>query len=498
MTRNFPTRTSFGYLKALLVGLSIAQVIATIQVYQSNFALHAKIKEVLAAGWLSVPTGKALESLKAFGSAAWGGLFFTLSVGAILTLASMAASNLTHDYGRQKGLYRHALSIIWAILIILINWYGFDIFVNLYFWLIPPIVYSCGRRWYPAAPGWRKAVVQIVPIVILAALWFTQYDQHMFIDIRDRLLLSNPLGERINTFYYRYTLYAAEAFKAPSQKSINTSMIDKTVAGPHRQPLSRALARLDWLPVASEQTADLVIVEEKDRLKLIQADRVITKSSVTELMSQTGKILEQFSNMVDRHRLFRLICFYGLMIGFPILLYMGFFTLVRMICRLFVDTHKSHWAASATCLLIGVIVWGFFQCGRTDAAAGQALTSSLAEQNWRIQVAELRKIRRGSLDVMRLPAYQALKTSARVPVRYWLVEALSTSVHPQAFGEMIFFLTDPSLNVRTRACQVLGLRRDRRAIPELIKRLNQSDEWYFQWYAYRALKAVGWNQTVLD
>jgi hypothetical protein len=177
---------------------------------------------------------------------------------------------------------------------------------------------------------------------------------------------------------------------------------------------------------------------------------------------------------------------------------MGLFALVRIPCRLFFDTDKSLWAASAVCLVLGIIVWVFFQYGRIDAIAKEDLASSLAQKKWQTQIAALRRIRSEELDVMRLQAYRGLKASTRVPVRYWLVGALSVSKHPEAFEDLMFFLEDPSLNVRTRACQALGRRGERQAVPVLIKRMNRSDEWYFQWYAYKALKALGWNQTASD
>ena len=498
MKRQFARVHSFGYLKVLLIGLLVAQAVATLQVRRSNLALYAKIKAVQDAGFTGVPAGPALESLKAAGSAIWGGLFFTLSIGAILTLASMAASRLSRSAGSEKNLHLYAPVVIWAFLVILINLSGFDLYVNLYFWLIPPIVFFSSRRWLPAAVDWRDAAVQLLPVVILAALWFTQFDQHMFIDIRDRLLLSNPVGERINRFYYHYTLYPAEAFKAPSQKSINTSRIDDTVEKTLQRSLARALTRIDWLPVTSERSPDLVLRQNQGRLEMVQAGRVITESSVGELLSQPGAVLERFSVKADRHSLFRLFSFYGLLFGFPILLYIGLFALTRALCGLLVNQRRSALLASAACLLLGIIIWGYFQYGRVDATAAQDFAPSLASKNWRTKVAALRQFRSMGLDVMQIPEYDSLKKSTQVPVRYWLVEALGTSKNPNAFNDLSLFLDDPSLNVRTRACQVLGLSKDQRAVPILVERLNRSDEWYFQWYAYKAMKVLGWNQAKSD
>jgi len=47
------------------------------------------------------------------------------------------------------------------------------------------------------------------------------------------------------------------------------------------------------------------------------------------------------------------------------------------------------------------------------------------------------------------------------------------------------------------AFQALGQRGDSRAVKEILKRIESSDHWYTQWYAYKALKALGWKQARL-
>ena len=482
----------------LLPALLVAQAVATFHVSQSNLALYTKLKAVVDDGYLLVPNGPALDTLKSIGTALCGGLFFTLSVGAILTLLSMTVSKLYQNTTTKNRLNHLAPIILWGILIALINLSGFDLYVNLYFWLIPPLVYLLSRRWPGKGFDIRSTIVQVVPVVILAALWFTQYDPNMFIDIRDRLLLSNPVGEQVNRFYYRYTLYPAEAFKAPSQKSINTYLLDNTIRHSQSQSLAKALIRNDWLPVTSVKTADLVLLQDQEKLELVNNARVETQVLIMEFISRPADALKKFSNEVDRYSLFRLISFYGLLLGFPVLLYIGLFTLIRLLCTLFASPKKSLVAASVICLLLGIMIWGYFQYGKMGTTPGLNHAALLSSKNWRKQVVALRQFPGLGFDVMGTPEYQKLKKSNRVPVRYWLVEALSAGKQEKAFTELVEFLDDASLNVRTRACQVLGQRRDPRAIPELRKRLNRSDEWYFQWYAYKAMRALGWNQYPSD
>ena len=57
------------------------------------------------------------------------------------------------------------------------------------------------------------------------------------------------------------------------------------------------------------------------------------------------------------------------------------------------------------------------------------------------------------------------------------------------------FLDDPQPNVVSMAFYALGQRKDRKALGEIFRRIQMSDNWYTQLYAYRALRALGWRQT---
>jgi HEAT repeat protein len=49
--------------------------------------------------------------------------------------------------------------------------------------------------------------------------------------------------------------------------------------------------------------------------------------------------------------------------------------------------------------------------------------------------------------------------------------------------------------VVSMAFSALGQRGSSKAIPEILTRLESSDNWYNQGYAYKALRALGWKQT---
>jgi HEAT repeat protein len=98
------------------------------------------------------------------------------------------------------------------------------------------------------------------------------------------------------------------------------------------------------------------------------------------------------------------------------------------------------------------------------------------------------------MDVSDFQAYQGMLASPHIPERYWLVRALGVSKQPEAYEDLLTFLDDPHPNVVCMAFYALGRRGDKRAVSEIIKRIETSDHWYNQWYAYKALRRLGWRQ----
>jgi HEAT repeat protein len=85
--------------------------------------------------------------------------------------------------------------------------------------------------------------------------------------------------------------------------------------------------------------------------------------------------------------------------------------------------------------------------------------------------------------------------SPHIPVRYWLARALAVSRKPETYDDLLSFLDDPHPNVVSMAFYALGKRGDRSAIGLILHRIETSRHWYVQWYAYKALRRLGWKQT---
>ncbi|MBE9542760.1 MAG: hypothetical protein IMF01_10620, partial [Proteobacteria bacterium] len=104
---------------------------------------------------------------------------------------------------------------------------------------------------------WLKEIIHLIPLIVLTALWVSQADSHLFVGLRDNLLLSNSFGMKINDFYYKYTLYPAEVFKSLDQKTLKTCSLEhinkKTIAG----LLEKQLINHDYLDIKGNEVVDL-------------------------------------------------------------------------------------------------------------------------------------------------------------------------------------------------------------------------------------------------
>lgn len=482
----------------LVLGMGIAQIVATAQVYFSNQRLFAQMAAVADAGFLPVPNQNVLPRLLDLEPAFCGGLLFTLSVGAGLSLLSAAAARLWRRCTSGRRVLAAALAAVLAAAVAGLNLHGFDAWATLYFVAVPPAVFwMAGRpRLAPPAPEdrWRGGR-RLLPLALLALGWSTQYDRGLFVDLRDHLLLSNPLGAGISSFYYRYTLYPAEAFKTFDQRLIKTLAARPAGALAGQPALRRELIRLDYLPVGDAPAADVTVGIEADRLTFRHGGKTVWADASERFLADPRRAAADISARTDRFAFFRGVAFYGVLLAFPAALYVLLFALVRLSCGLAGGGRRADAAAAAACLLIGLAVLALFHFSREDPPAPEAVAAALASDRWQRRVAGIKEVHERRWNIGAFPGYAAMRDSPCPQERYWLARALAVSPDPRAFDDLVRLLEDPQINVRTMALDALAQRRDPRAVPPILRFLKASDEWYDQLYAYRALKALRWDQS---
>ncbi|MGD9271227.1 MAG: HEAT repeat domain-containing protein [Syntrophobacterales bacterium] len=480
-----------------MLGLLIAQVIATIQVYLSNLDLYRSLSAIQAAGFLTIPNQRTMSSLQDFGPAFLGGLFFTFSLGAGLSLLSLAAAWVWHRLFSRSRPVLIVLLLFWMGSVVVLNVRGFSIGATCYFLAIPPVVFLATLRWIPPLSGqrvWVRGVVHTIPVAVLALLWTSQLDGHLFVDFRDLVLLSNPVGTKINDFYYDYTLFPAEVFKSLEQKLLKTCSLRNFEKGSLLARVEKELLSYDYLNVGTNDAVDLIVLQDDNMLVFNHGKRTIHQTTPADFLAHPGAALHELSAKTDKNGFFRQLTFRSLVIGLPLALYLLLHALIRFVCCFFLDVRTSSIIASVLCLIVGLSILIPFLYMRGASFEFDNVPQALASESWQERVAALRIIEQKGLEVSSFQHYPQLLTNPRIAVRYWLVRGLAVSRRPETYRDLLAFLDDPHPNVVSMAFYGLGQRGDWRAVSEILTRIKTSDHWYNQWYAYKALRTLGWKQ----
>jgi hypothetical protein len=482
----------------ILLGLATSQCIASVHVYLSNLGLHDKTQSLKDAGYLIVPNPHVLSSLLELKPAVFGGLFFTLSIGVFLTLVSLFAAWLRRrDFAGRKALPA-ALLVSWLTLLVALNLRGFTLGPSLYFLVVPPLVFGIASKWlFPEASGdhARVSYLHALAPLLLALLWSTQLGGSFFLDIRDNLLLTHSMGSRVNDFYYRYTLYPAEALKPPDQRLLKSVYLGRLQDGTILPALQRELLKHDYLPVGKESLADLVLRNGSRELHFQSGGTSVLRVDAREFLSSSGTWLAAFSDKSDRASFFRKATLVSLLLGFPMFLYLLVYGILSFLISLVVPSAKSPVPATMLCFVVGSLLFSLFVFSKASVDDAGKIDRALQSTDRRMRVAALKFVGEKGLDLARYPAYRNLLESPFAPEKYWLATALGASRQPHTFKDLLTLLDDSEPTVVSAAFRALGNRRDPAGIGHILTRIAISTDWYNQWNAYRSLKALGWKQS---
>ncbi len=487
-------------LGPVTVGLLVTQFIATISVRLSNSRLDQSVQAIERAGWLALPAGPAADTLRQWSSALGGAVFFTLSIGIGLTLAAWSILYLWQRLfgARPRLLWIAALG--WLALAIAVNIRGWVLFPTLLMVCTPLATALAALRKGPAAGpigAGRLWPVPLLTLMVLTGLWATQLNTRLFVTIRDQILLSNAFGRSVNDFYYRYTLHAAECFKSFSQKTVRTVGLEAVPDAAVARQLTRVLADQDVVTVSDRLPDDLTVrFADADTLILAAPGGERLAVARQAFLADPRPWLTRYAQVTDRYGPFRRFTFVGLLLGFPILLYIAVDGAIGRIAGLFAQGPSLVWIRAGTCLLIGVLLFVPMLGAQAQPLSAGQVGSALAAAHWHQRVAALRYIEMEHLDLARYPQYKTLLGSPLVVERYWVARALAYSHGETAQADLLTLIRDPHPNVVCQAYYALGERGDRRAVPVIREHMLQSGHWYTQWYAYRAMRRLGWHQNL--
>ncbi len=479
----------------LLAGLLAAQFLFCILVYSSNVSLYNNLIAIKNSGYVIVPNDLVLPSLLSIQSAVCGALFFSLTTGAGLVLTAFLIVFVWRRFSNQYWLLFFLFmggTIFFAVKL------HFNVPVTLVCLLTISATVFATLKLFPDSGDrgyffFRMFAVHLGVILLIGLIWFPKINSDVFISIRDNLLLSNPIGLKINDFYYQYTLYPAETFKSLDQKLLKSCHI-KIDNEKLSQQVKARLVSLDYLPVDKKFSADLSVENKKDNLIFLCHGKTIHQCTPSEFNAGSKEILEKVSEKIDLNKFLRKITFLSLITASPLLCYV-FLHAFFMAGLFFIKPRILRFAAASTaCLLLCIVLVIPFYHSPVESISVSDLQEYLKSKDWRDRAAALKTIADKNMPINRFSCFDKLLQSQHIAERYWLAKSLGNNKTPESYQMILRLLGDPQPNVVCMAIYSLGKQNRSSAISEIIRRMQSSDHWYVQWYAYKALKRLGWTQ----
>lgn len=493
---------------ALFAGLSSCQLLFTLLMYRDGRALHAVSIRIEQAGFLPVPSPDVLPGLMSLQAAAGGALFFTATLGTVLSLAGAAGAWLWIRYFGRRLPFLLLLFASWAGLLAWINHRGLTLTASTGPLVIIPVVFFLTGRWMPPVIKTSSVTLQRIRIAALcltalAAGSVLSLDSP-FTAIRDAVLLSSKPGTAINNLYYRHTLLPARALKPLEQRTLNTCRI---LARPQNglvdpaliQRLKTLLSRHDYLPLDSPGPVDLTLVVNSKKVAFIHEDDQMLDAPVQAFLARPERWLATLSNQVDVLGPLRLLTLAGLLTGLPLVLF--------ILCQggmeaAAIRLKRPPVAAavlSAAVIILGALVVSFtvIRFSRPsqtpDAPPEQGLTSPLIRE----RIHALKTLDKNQRSLPDPGTVTALADSPLIAQRYWTARVLGRFQGPAAFNTLTVLLRDPHPNVVCQALFGLGRQGNTAAVPLILELIRTSRHWYIQQYGYTALRRLSWQQRPL-
>lgn len=485
-------------LKTLCTGLGVAQLVATAQVYLSNLDLHRQMTEVAAAGFVSVPNAIVMPKLLMLGSAFWGGFFFTTTVGSFLWLLAFCAGWIWDRRANRSPIVLALIALLWLCGLAYANIDGFHLFSTLYIACVPLTVfggYALATPRRQKGRGRWTPLLHLVVMAVICLLWLPKVDSGFFVDIRDHFLLSNAPGRAANDFYYRYTLYPARALKSLKQQQIRVVGMDKFRGSSGGSGVMALLTARDYLPLENVSEPALYLAREADELIWQHGGRTILASHLSDFNKDPDKELERLSEVLDGNASFRTMIFISLAIGTPIALYTIIFSLLAggaAACGFKVSGPAAGALAALLVFSAGFIYYAHSLGPEVtyDNFADHLKSPHANERLVGLEFMIENRFAAGEYRDLLEPFYHG-----SIAERMRLARLLGGGRHNEDLDVLMTMLSDPHPNVICMTLQALGRRGGGHTIPAIKKTLQISDHWYVQWYAYRALKSLGWVQT---
>jgi hypothetical protein len=426
-----------------------------------------------------------------------GGLFFSLTSGLALTIFSFFAAWVRHNLLYKKTVLI-ILNVIWVASLIMVNRNGFSSLITAYLIFIPYTIFPFFRKLFSSNDqNTRRSSLffHTLLFVLFSIFCASQMKVEKFLDIRDFLFLENPTGEAINAFYYDNSLYSATYFKSFSQKLIKTCDLESIPNKQLKEQIRRILNQYDYLSMESFAKADLKTAIRNDMISLSHNNKIILTVPVQDFFRSPKQYIQMFESKTDRHAIFRIITIASLLFVGAILLYSISFLLPFLLTKNFLNPVWSTVTSALICILILFVL--FDVRGSNETNHHKHIADALKSEDSNTRIKALRYIVDQTMDITLFPESETLSVNGTIPERYWIAKALARSRKPNSRNILLKLLEDNHFNVVCMALYSMGKQGRKTDIPIILEKIQSSNNWYVQWYAYKALRNLGWHQKIM-
>ncbi len=483
---------------AIIVGVIVSQIAATFLVRSANLSLQQEMTAIIDRGYLAVPSPSIVDGLSSWFNAFMGAIFFTVTTGVLLIFITLAVMRWAQarkcPLSRQAGI----IAVLWLVLAIFINSTGLNNGATIYVTVVMVAVViaaaSLGFAFREKGGRLRRAVIVFGPLVLLTGLWLTRLDAELFTNIRDRLLFSNPVGVKVVEFYYDYTLYGAQAMAPLSQHTMLGVDLSALRGDADYHKLANALRRWDVLNVGAAAGVSAILTLEGEGIRWQDSTGRTLSVSREDMLKAPDTVVKQFSAEVDRNGPFRLFTLAGILVGFPVMLYLGVFAAVEGLLSFALGRYAAGITA-VVCLAIGGAL--FYPLAAAPEAGATAANARTVWQEGGLagRVSVLKLAVDKGMDPLQYPGAGKLIDSDVLVERYWFARSLAGARAEDGFELLEQMMQDPNPLVICQVCYAFGQLGNPRAIPMMLRYVQNGGYWYAQRYAYAALKRLGWTQS---
>lgn len=444
------------FLSAVGVSMLVCGTLGLIRTRYAALHLLAKNKALIEAGRVALPGNGHLETLASWSPAFAGALFFALALG-------LGYGAVSYFYGYQwryvHRRYWTGMAFPLAVLPFMALYRNeLDTHLVLVLAGVGGVIFGLKAEGGEAFD--KKGALAAGLAALLIAVGFLPWvtaEEGAFKRLRDNVLLKSDALMSVNDFYYRWTLYPAEAIKPVDIRTQPGAAVDEKLRG----EFCASAWKLGVVCMPPNTPVyDFIVREEAETPTLISG-----KSRMRwdyKSMESNAAAFKTFGDELDTSRTLRRSTAVSLNYLMPLALLGSLAWLASKVGE------KKRTLTIAAAFVFAALI-GY---------AGMAGNSA----------AEFQHLANGKADKAQVDAALDSPDPA-----YRLYGAIAAGKNPAAYEQKLYrALTDPIMNVRYNAALSLGGLRTEEAQKRLLAVVAGDEEWYVKFRAYAALGGMGW------